>query len=157
LLTKAGDEMNGLDPAETHYVLDCGQRVFIEAFGEPARGFIAPAWQPGHVRPGSAHAPGLEHVLGFFSLESTTGRRVPLATWTWDCGRWGWLGHIGHGVGRLSQSLGRGVPTLAIHPRDQQRGFWPKILRLTNELLEQGYEPCTSAQLLEASDAQATV
>ena len=45
LLTKSSDEMNGLNPDETHYVLDCGQRVFIEAFGEPARGFIAPAWQ----------------------------------------------------------------------------------------------------------------
>src|SRR5687767_9205511 len=72
-LTKASDEMNGLTPEETHSVLDCGQRVFTEVFGEPARGFVAPAWQPGHVRPGSAHAPGLDHVLGFFSLESDAG------------------------------------------------------------------------------------
>ncbi len=150
LLTQSADEMNGLTPDETHYVLDCGQRVFIEMFGAPARGFLAPAWQPGHVRAGSSHAPGIEHVLGFFSLESSTGRNIPLATWAWDCGRWGWLGHIGHGIGRLSHSLNRGVPVLAIHPRDVQRGFWPTILRLTNELLEQGYEPGTPAQLLAA-------
>jgi hypothetical protein len=80
------------------------------------------------------------------------GRKVPLATWTWDCGRWGWLGHVGHGIGWLSQSLDRGVPALALHPRDLQRGFWPAILRLTGKLVETGYEPSTVAGLLEASD-----
>jgi hypothetical protein len=91
---------------------------------------------------------GLEHVLGFFSLESNEGRSVRLATWTWDCGRWGWLGHVGHRIGWLLQSLDRGVPTLAIHPRDLARGFWPTILRLTRDLLEAGYEPSTLAGLL---------
>ena len=148
LLTKYSDEMNGLDPEETHHVLDRGQRVFSEVFGEPARGFIAPAWQPGHVRPGSAQASGLDHVLGFFSLESYAGARIPLATWAWDCGRWSWLGHVGHAVGSLLQSLDR-VPVLAIHPRDLDRGFWPRILRVIRELLETGHEPSTPAQLLE--------
>jgi hypothetical protein len=97
---------------------------------------------------------GLEHVLGFFSLESGAGRKVPLATWTWDCGRWGWLGHIGHGMGWLLQSLDRGVPTLAIHPTDLERGYWPKILRLMEELLETGYEPSTPAGLLEAGNVE---
>lgn len=140
LLTDAGDEMNGLDPEETRRTLERGQRVFTDAFGAPPRGFLAPAWQVGHVRPDTS---GLEHVLGFFSLETRTGRKVPLATWSWDCGRWGWLGHIGHGIGWLRQSLDRGVPTLAVHPRDLERGFWPTILRLTEQLLEAGYEPST--------------
>ena len=120
--------MNGLDPEETRRTLERGQRVFTEVFGEPARGFVAPAWQPGHVRVCQANTPGLDYVLGFFSLETAAGRKIPLATWTWDCGRWGWFGHLGDGIGRLSQSLDRGVPTLAIHPRDLERGFWPKIL-----------------------------
>ena len=127
-----------------------GQRLFSELFGAPARGFLAPAWQPGHVRPRDAAALGLEHVLGFFSLRSAAGQEVSLATWTWDCGRWGWLGHVGHGIGWLSQSLDRGVPTLAIHPGDLARGFWPGILRLTRELLARGYEPSTPAALLGA-------
>ena len=154
LLTRSGDEMNGLDPEETRRTLARGQQVFTEVFGEPARGFLAPAWQKGHVRPGNGNLAGLEHVLGFFSLESSAGRKVPLATWTWDCGRWGWLGHLGQGIGRLSRSLDRGVPTLAIHPADLERGFWPDILRLTWELLESGYEPSTLAGLLEGSDAE---
>ncbi|HEX6901996.1 MAG TPA: DUF2334 domain-containing protein [Thermoanaerobaculia bacterium] len=143
-LAEGCDEMNGLDPEETRRTVERGQRVFTEVFGEPARGFLAPAWQPGHVRASN----GLEHMLGFFSLESAAGRNVALATFTWDCGRWSWLGHLGHGIGGLLQSMNRGVPTLAIHPRDLERGFWPRILRLIRELREAGYEPSTPAELL---------
>jgi Uncharacterized protein conserved in bacteria (DUF2334) len=150
-LAESSDEMNGLNREETRRAVQSGQRVFTDVFGEPARGFLAPAWQLGHVRPGNDSAPGLEHVMGFFSLESATGRKVRLATWTWDCGRWGWLGHLSHGLGCVSQSFDRGVPALATHPRDLERGFWPKILRLIEEFAEAGYEPTTVAGLLEAS------
>lgn len=155
LLTGGADEMNGLDGDGTRRTLERGQRVFAEAFGAPARGFLAPAWQRGHVRPGHQASAGIEHVLGFFSVASRGGRTVPLATWTWDCGRWAGLGHLGHGVGWLAQSLGRGVPSLAIHPLDPARGFWPRILRLTRRLLEAGYRPTTVADLIETSDAEA--
>jgi hypothetical protein len=151
-LAEGGDEMNGLSAEETRRALARGQHDFAEAFGEPARGFLAPAWQRGHVRLRDGDPLGLAHVLGFFSVDSAAGRTVPLATWTWDCGRWGWLGHVGHGLGWLLQSLDRGVPALAIHPRDLERGFWPTILRLTRELVEAGHEPTTPARLLEASE-----
>jgi hypothetical protein len=149
-LVEGTDEMSGLDYDETRRTLEQGQRVFTNVFGEPARGFLAPAWQLGHVQLGHGNDAGLEHVLGFFSLTSQTGRTVPLATWSWHCGRWGWLGHVGHAVGWLLQSLDRRVPTLAIHPRDLERTFWPKILRLVRELVEAGYEPSTVTELLEA-------
>jgi hypothetical protein len=148
-LAEGTDEMNGLNAHETRCTLERGQHVFTDAFGAPARGFLAPAWQSGNVRAHNATSLGLEHVLGFFSAESRTGRKIPLATWTWDCGRWRWLGHVGHGVGWLSRSLGRGVPTLAIHPRDLERGYWPAILRLTRELLDAGYEPSSVTRLLD--------
>ena len=157
LFAEGCDEMNGLDREETRLTLERGQRVFADVFGEPARGFLAPAWQLGHVRLGKGKSvvPGeMEHVLGFFSLELRGGRSVPLATSTWDCGRMRWFGHLGHGIGWLLQSLELGVPTLAIHPRDLERGFWPKILRLIKELLETGYEPSTVAGLIEASDVE---
>jgi predicted deacetylase len=146
------DEMNGLDLEGTRRTLEHGQRVFTEVFGQPARGFLAPGFQLGHVRLASASDLGLEHIVGYFSVASVAGRRVSLATWTWDCGRWAWLGHIGHALGRLSHARARGVPTLAIHPRDLQRGFWPRILRLAQELRDAGYEPSTVTDLLEASD-----
>jgi hypothetical protein len=156
LLTESSDEMNGLDREATRRILERGQRVFTEVFGEPARTFLAPAWRLGHVRLDNDDA--LQHVLGFFSLESRTGRKVPLATCSWDCGRWGRLGHLGHRIGWLLRSVGSGVPTVAIHPRDLQRGFWPEILRLTEQLLETGFEPSTPAALLDvmndASDVE---
>jgi hypothetical protein len=122
-LADRGDEMNGLDPGETRRTVERGQRVFADVFGEPARAFLAPAWQLGRVRLDEESSQGLERVLGFFVLESRAGRKVPLATWSWDCGRWGWLGHVGHRLGWLLHSLDRGVPALAIHPRDLERGF----------------------------------
>lgn len=154
LLVERGDEMSGLGPDETRRTIARGQRVFSDVFGTPARGFLAPAWQRGRVSIGSVTDLGLDHVLGFFSLQSLT-RRVPLATWSWDCGRWAWLGHLGHGVGWLSQSIARGVPALAIHPRDLQRGFWPAILRVTRTLVDAGYQPSTLAQVIEDADADA--
>jgi hypothetical protein len=154
VLTDRDDEMNGLDPDETRRTVERGQRDFAEAFGAAARGFLAPAWQPGHVLLGDGSASELDHVLGFFALESRGGRKVPLATWSWDCGRWGWLGHVGHGIGRLLQSLHGRVPVLAVHPKDLERGFWPEILQLTEQLLASGYEPSTLAGVLEASDVE---
>jgi hypothetical protein len=156
-LAEGSDELNGLDSQGTRRTIERGQRVFFEVFGEAAQGFLSPAWQPGHVGTLGMSALGLDHVLGFFSLESQSGRRVRLATWSWDCGRWGWLGHVGHGIGWLLQSADRRVPSLAIHPRDLERGFWPAILRLIEELLHTGYEPTTSAGLLEARDVEVAV
>jgi len=151
LLAEGCDEMNGLDLAETRGILERGQRVLTEIFGGRARGFLAPGWQRGYVRAGNADAVGLEYVLGFFALESSSGRRVPLATATWDCGRWSWLGHVGHGCGALLRFVDERVPVLAIHPRDLHRGFWPGIVRLTRQLLDTGYRPTTVAGLLEAA------
>ena len=148
-LAEGSDEMNGLDPAETRDLVERGQSVFAAAFGEPARGFLAPAWQSGHVRVNGGSTGGVEFVVGFFSIRPYARRRIPLSTWTWDCGRWGWLGSVGHGIGSLLQALDRGIPTLAIHPRDLERGFWPGILLLIRELLDAGFEPSTPGRLLE--------
>ena len=152
LLTGGADEMNGLDPEATRAAIARGQHVFTEVFGKPTRGFLAPAWQTGHLRAEDGDGLGLGHVLGFFSLRSSTGRSIALATWTWDCGRVARLGHLGYALGRLLHLLDGRVPVLAIHPRDIERGFWPAILQLTHELLEAGLEPSTSARLLASAE-----
>lgn len=151
-LTGGSDEMNGLSPAETHRAIDHGQRVFTDMFGAPARGFVAPAWQPGHVRAGDDYA--LAYTLGFLAIRTAGGLRVPLATATWDCGRWSGLGHAGHGFGSLLRLQRHRVPVLALHPRDIGSTFWSKILRLTDDLLGSGYEPVTVTELLEEGSAE---
>ena len=156
-LAEGSDEMSGLSPAETRRTLERAQGVFAEAFGAPARGFIAPAWQNGRTCLANGTAADLEYVVGFLSIESRAARRVPLATWTWDCGRWGWLGHVGHAIGSLLQTLDRGVPMLAVHPRDLERGFGPQIIGLIHKLLASGYQPSTVRGLLDARDAQVAV
>lgn len=148
-LAERADEMNGLNVEETRLILERGQRDFMDVFGETPKGFLAPGWQPGRLRRLNQDAFGLQHRLGYFSLESHSGRSIPLATWTWDCGRWGILGHAGHAIGAIRRS-GRRVPVLAIHPRDLARGFWPKILRVIERLLDAGYEPVTATRLLES-------
>ncbi len=157
LLAEGCDEMNGLDLHSTRSALQHGQADFMDAFGERARGFLAPGWQKGRVRDVIDSTSGFDYVLGFFSLETVGGQAIPLATSTWDCGRWGWLGHIGHSVGWLLQSVDRGIPVLAVHPRDIERGFLPKVLRLTEELLDNGYEPVVPASVIEPSDAEVPV
>ena len=155
-LTGGADEMNGLDAEETRRAIARGQRAFADVFGEPATGFLAPAWQQGHVRGLPLSDTGIGYTLGFFSLDAFTGGNLPLATWTWDCGRWGWLGHIGHGIGWLLQSRGA-IPVLAIHPRDLDRGFWPRIVTLTRSLMASGFEPATPAALLQRTHAEVAV
>lgn len=147
-LAEGSDEMNGLDGDGTRRTLERGQQVFADVFGAPAQGFLAPAWQSGDVATLGTNTTGLRYGVGFFSVRSAEEDRVHLATWTWDCGRWGWLGHLGHGIGWLSRFVGRGVPTLAIHPRDLARGYWPAITDLVKRLLDTGHEPATLASLL---------
>lgn len=151
-LAEGCDEMNGLDRTVTGHVLRTAQNAFIDAFGRRARGFVAPGWQPGHVR-AAARAAGLEYLLGYFSIAHANAR-LPLATRSWDCGRWGWLGYVGDGAGRLAHSISGGVVSLAIHPRDLTRGFWPRILDAVRRLLDRGHAPGTPGQLVRSWDAE---
>ncbi|HEX6693471.1 MAG TPA: DUF2334 domain-containing protein [Longimicrobiales bacterium] len=147
LLAERSDEMNVMDDETSRRTLAAGQQTFIAAFGHSAAGFVPPAWQRGRVCPGAAY--GLDHVLGFFSVD-TARRSIPVATWSWDCGRWGWLGHIGHAAGGLSHTMRGGVPSIAVHPRDVDRGYMPAILRVIRQLLDTGHVPSTPARVIAA-------
>ena len=149
VLTNGADEMNGLDADETRSSIERGQQMFTTVFGAPATGFLSPAWQRGKLQLRCAPPGGLQYILGFLSLDALSGQNVPLATWSWDCGRHAWMGRVGHGVGRALHAAGDRVQVLAIHPCDIERGYWPKILRLTRELLDSGFEPAVPRDLVE--------
>lgn len=151
-LAEGCDEMNGLDRESTCGALRTAQARFGDAFGRPARGFVAPGWQPGHAHAAARDA-GLEYVLGYFAVVHA-GTRLPLATRSWDCGRWGWLGYVGEGAGHLVHALSGGITSLAIHPKDLNRGFWPRILRTVRRLLDRGHVPATPGELVKPRDAE---
>ena len=156
-LAERCDEFSGLDREEAGTLLERGQLAFADVFGQRARGFLAPGWQEGGARGEHVKRAGLEYRLGYFAVETAGGEAVPLATWTWDCGRWAWLGRIGHAAGRALHLAGSGVASLAIHPRDIERGFWPAILDLTKRLLDTGHAPATPGALLRQADAEIAV
>lgn len=151
-LAEGCDEMNGVDPSGTRRILARGQEAFSAAFGTPARGFLAPGWQAGHVDM-LGGASGLEYRLGYFAIEHGAAR-IPLATRSWDCGRWSWLGYIGEAAGHVVQGLSNATVSLAIHPRDLGRGFWPRILTSIRRLLERGHAPATPRELLRPGHAE---
>ena len=157
VLAERSDEMNGLDVAGMRRAVSQGQQMFENAFGGKARGFLAPAWQRGATNLHALEEFGIDYMLGFFAIDSRDSGSLPLATYTWDCGRWAWLGHVGHAVGSVLQSLDGRIPSLAIHPRDIARGYWPGVLRLIEALLHSGYEAALPSQLLARHNAEAVV
>ena len=147
VLTRGSDEMNGLRSNDTVDLIASGQQVFADVFGGPARGFLPPAWQRGRLDTELAITAGLSYTLGFFSIDLAAGRdvdastpaRVPLSTWSWDCGRIDWFGRVGDAVGRAMHAMTRGVPALAdafrpgwrpgVRPRSgdvRRRPVWPR-------------------------------
>lgn len=161
-LAERSDEMNGLTFEETRLAIREGQDMFRRAFGDTAHGFLPPAWQKGRLLASSLSSFELQYTLGYFSILSNRGERRPLATYTWDCGKWSALGEVGHGFGLISSYAPGRAPTLAIHPRDIARGFWPRILKLVRSLIDGGFTPITPSRLLNLTvrstiDAQVTV
>ena len=121
-----------------------------EVFGAPARGFLAPAWQLGHVRWRNANTLDFKHVFGFFSDSSHgthEGFRWRPGTGTAVAGAGTGKSAIGSG-GCFSPSTAEFLPwrfTLRL-----ERAFWPKILR-HEEVLDTRVGPTRPAMLLEAT------
>ena len=142
LMTGGADEFNGLSIAETHLRLRNGQSMMQKFFGVPACGFIAPTFQRGKLTADRLVNHGLHYMVGFRRIEFSNGRRIGVATWCWDMGRWRALGHAGYWYGHARMWLYRDLlPCLAIHPIDVDRGFMPQIVELVQSLVEGGRQP----------------
>jgi predicted deacetylase len=142
LMTGSADEFNGLSPEESESRLERGQAALREQFNGPACGFIAPTFQRGRLTADRLARHGLNYAVGFRHIDFADGSRIPIATWCWDMGRWGALGHAGHFYGNLRMRLYSNLlPCLAIHPVDVDRGFLPHIVKLTQKLLDEDRSP----------------
>jgi predicted deacetylase len=142
LLTGGANELSGLTPAQAVDRLRQGQADMAARFGATARGFVAPAWQPGPVTPRLLPFCGLVYSVGLRSLRVPGLPILPLAVWSWDCGRVAALGLLGEALGRARQAArGDAVPCVVLHPADVQRGFLPRALRTIERLLGAGRRP----------------
>ena len=148
LLTDGANEFSGLNEAQIYRRLEQAQAEFREMIGRNAEGLLAPAWQ---LSIPASQFSNLKFLMRFRSIDSCQedGLTRPLATWSWDWGRIGWLGYGGDWIGRvLHRTRRQAVPCIAIHPIDLQRGFFTRALNLIQTFKQNGYQAVTAAELL---------
>ena len=142
LLTGRADEFSRLTEIECSERLEAGLTRLECVSRKRPIGFLPPAWRRGQVTPAVLSRHWLRFEVGMHSLEIDGQHSVPLATWSWDCGRIGWLGHLSERYGTLRAWLRPlALPTIAIHPADVRRGFLPRAVMICQRMLRQGRRP----------------
>ena len=148
-LTHRADEFARLSDAECEQRIAAGATWAADLFGERLTGFLPPAWQRGRMTSELLARHGLRIAVGQHALTICDGKRFPLATWSWDCGRIGWLGHVTEWYGSASKWWRpQALPVIAIHPADVQRGFLPRAIAICRRLLAEGRRPVVASDLL---------
>jgi hypothetical protein len=85
---------------------------------------------------------GLDYATGMTAVERHGAPNIPLATWSWDSGRYAPLGHIGHALGQVMHAARpRAVPCVVFHPADVGRRFVARGARLVASLVARGRKP----------------
>jgi len=150
LLTGNANEFTRMGTCEAIKRLRCGQAILAEVFGQPANGFVPPAWQRGPITSSVLVVSGFRYSVGFTGVESVEGERIPLCTWSWDAGVFGPLGVAGEAVGSVLTAVHpEAVPCVVFHPLDVERGFLPRGMALVKKFLAEGRRPVTFGNLFE--------
>lgn len=153
-LIEGADEFAGLPTAEAERRIECGAGILRDLFGEAPSGYVAPAFRRGLVITPMLQRHGMRYALDLAALAPCRGsNKVPLATWTWDCGRSKWLGWLGELFGNVMAMRPRAIPCIVIHPADVARGFLPRALRKIDRLQRQRYSPILPLDLLRELEA----
>lgn len=147
-LTDGADEFGALPAADARDRLRRGYAALSAYTGSPIRGFVPPAWRPGPVSPALLAACGLEYALGLWRFRDTRHGGLPLAVWSWDCGRIAALGLAGEALGLLRRAVTpAALPCIVLHPCDVARGYLPRALRQIQRLCAAGYRAALPAEL----------
>ncbi len=142
LLTRKANEFTGISAAVAMERLRSGQAIITECFGEPAAGFVPPAWQWGPITPEILRECGFRYGVGLAGIYHTDGSRIPLATWSWDAGVFAPLGYAGEALGAAMFKLKKeATPCIVLHPLDIERGFVKRGARVVERLLAEGKRP----------------
>ena len=133
------DEFRGISLDAAKEKLFEGRQVITDIFGHSPTGFAPPAWFSGPVDGKLLSSLGLEFMTSYFNILRVDGSKVPLATYSWDCGRYSCLGYLGELSGRFASINSQAIPQIVFHPSDVRRGFVAFGVRRIKDLLEQGY------------------
>ena len=77
---------------------------------------------------------------------------IALATYSWDCGRFGCIGHLGNTIGRALSLFPRRLPCVVIHPADVARGFLEQALSLIDSLMRWSPSRWTGARAKDTGE-----
>lgn len=147
-LTNHSDEFRGLELSEIQNRVD-GAAVLIQKFTEERPiGLVAPCWQL-PVDPTLLN--GIDYVMGYNNLVPCCAdlQQVPLATWSYDWGRFRRAASVVNAVPAVRLALlSAVVPCVVIHPADVGRGWLPVAIRRIKWLMEREYLPAVPSQLL---------
>lgn len=149
-VTGHADEFAALSAARAERRVARGAGLLQDLFGVTPLGFVAPTWRRGALTLPMLERHGLAYLMGLAALERPGRPAIPLATWSWDYGRWAAAGWLGELTGNLLALRPAAVPCVVIHPADVARGFLPRALRRIETLLARGYQPALPRDFLEA-------
>jgi hypothetical protein len=147
-LTDRSTEFEGLGSEAIRNRLQYACAFIRSELGYEAQGMIAPAWHKGALQWPDIMAAGLSYRMGCRALYTAEGA-YPLATWSWDWGRWRCAGICG---GRLSGAhtlLRRATPCVALHPRDVTRGFACRSISKIKALIDSGFAALLPHEVFE--------
>jgi predicted deacetylase len=147
-LTGSANELGGLSFTQALAKIVDGHDRLTRLFGQAPAGFVPPAWDRGPTTLRMLRACGLDYAIGMTAIERHGAPRIPLATWSWDSGRYASLGHIGHALGHVMHAARpHAVPCVAFHPADVGRRFVAQGARLVASLVAGGRKPVLFRQV----------
>ncbi len=147
------DEFADLPRAQAEVRLRDGRKRISELFEISPQGFLPPAWCRGPVDRELLGQCGFRYGVVLTEIQAVEGQstRVPLATWSWDTGRFRILGYAGEGIGRLLSWRPGAIPCIALHPKDLAWGFLDRGLAAIESLLRREKTPVVFRQVLPST------
>jgi hypothetical protein len=146
--TGRADEFGGCSAQDVIERVCRGHLRLQEIIGRTVSGFVPPAWRlPVNVNDLSDS--GITYVLNFRRLQFASGHNVPLATFSWDWGRFSVLSRAGASLGNCLRLWNRhAVPVIVVHPTDVRRGYIACAVNLIRRLKSAGAVPVGIGDLM---------
>lgn len=148
-LTGRSNELSGLTLPETRARLVAGRALLRGFLPVPVAGFVPPAWQTGQATVDVLCRCGFEYLVAFDAIRVAGMAAVPLASWSWDWGVVASFGRVGEWFGDYQAAIRpTALPCVVVHPRDVDRGYLPRCLRVIDRLRRQGRTPALFSELV---------